>query len=292
MTQASGDLWIWVKSDSAPGVAIADLLAKAFRDRGFTARVAGEAQGSETVAISIGGDGTFLSMLRRLGPQRFSAKLLGLHGSKGLGFLTSDRIPTDFDSKTWADQLVGRIIAGDGRVEKVFGLLARIEGPKGRREFWAMNDIVIGKPSLSRMLSLSLSTPDSEVYEKLKGDGVIFSSAVGSTAYSLSAGGPVVDPRLRLLLLTPICPHPTPQRPMIFAPETQISTRVLSTSPQAMLTLDGQEGVEFGPEDTLHVSVAEKALNIFHPVTEPFERHYFRALREKLGIGGSHVSGS
>jgi NAD+ kinase len=218
MSSKKNQIWIWVKPDAEASLAVAKSLAKELEKKGAEVRVGGNPEARESWAVSIGGDGTFLSMVRRLGEGRFQTKVLGIHGSRGIGFLTTCKIPPETELAAWSKMLAGKILAEDGALRNHYGLAGQVfSGKKGGAKLWALNDIVIGRTALSRMLSLKLLANGEVLYEKLKGDGIIFSSALGSTAYALSAGGPIVDPDLNVIQMTPICPHPSPQRPMLFS---------------------------------------------------------------------------
>jgi NAD+ kinase len=150
-----------------------------------------------------------------------------------------------------------------------------------------MNDAVITKSALSRMLSLKIKVSGQELFARFRGDGFIVASALGSTAYGLSAGGPILHPALKNLSLTPVCPQTLAHRSVILSGEETVSLEVLEGGGSAYLTDDGQEGVEIAPGTRVEVSRAQKPLKFLVPTEmAPGYADYFPVLREKLGFGG------
>ena len=126
MARVKKSIWIWIKPDPAHALPTAKALAKALEARGFDVSIGNEPEGHEELAISIGGDGTFLSMVRRLGEQRFRTQVIGIHGSRGIGFLTACKVPSEKDLKSWSTSLAGKIFAMDGEQRNYFGLYSCI----------------------------------------------------------------------------------------------------------------------------------------------------------------------
>ena len=143
-----------------------------------------------------------------------------------------------------------------------------------------MNDVVISKGTLARMIELKIAIQGRFV-TNLRGDGLIVSSPTGSTAYSLSAGGPIIDPAVQSLILTPICPHTLTHRPLIVPGNAEIDVTLTSKDDGAMATLDGQVGVALTQGDTVEIKVSEHRTRL---IRFP-ESNYYDVLREKLKWG-------
>lgn len=236
------------------------------------------------LAISLAGDGSLLSMVRNLGKLRHEIPILGIHTSAGLGFLHKLAFPKGGTKavKTWSKGFVKMLKEEEYTIEKRWGVEATI----GRNaSCWGMNDLVISKGSLSRMVSMKVSVNGSLLFAKLRGDGLILATPVGSTAYSLAAGGPIVVPGVEGLLLTPILPHEIAQRPVVLEADSEIELKILE-GPPSYLTEDGQRTTELKSGQTLVMRRSEKAVNWLEPQMEGV-RDYFEILRSKLGLGGA-----
>jgi NAD+ kinase len=143
-----------------------------------------------------------------------------------------------------------------------------------------LNDVVISKGTLARMIELKIAIQGRFV-TNLRGDGLIVSSPTGSTAYSLSAGGPIIDPAVQSLILTPICPHTLTHRPLIVPGNVEIEVTLTSKDDGAMATLDGQVGVAITQGDTVVIQTSEHRTRL---IRFP-ESNYYDVLREKLKWG-------
>ena len=237
------------------------------------------------LVICIGGDGTLLATLRKIGTLRHRAMVLGIHGSRGLGFLHPLRMPSEEeDVKQWATMLV-RLIREEAYVgETRWGLEARIEG--SGRWSWALNDFVVGKASISRMVELEMKFGDDLIVPKMRGDGVILCSPTGSTAYSLSAGGPIMDPMLRALLITPVCSHTFGLRPMVLNGDKTLTVKRLDQNTEGMLTGDGQDAQTLELGKSVEIRVSDKPVHFMKPMAEDCRApSYFEVLRSKLAFG-------
>lgn len=223
--------------------------------------------------IAVGGDGTLLSVARSTGTRE--VPILGVNLGT-LGFLTEinrDEIETSLD-QLLADELE---IQPRMRLEIELVRDERLIGT-----FLALNDVVITRTALSRMVDLDTYADGLKV-TTYHGDGLIIATPTGSTAYSLSAGGPIVMPGLEALVLTPICPHALNQRPLVLPHQTVVEVRVhLAPGPQtATLTVDGQEGFELGSRDRV---IVKRSPHDAHIVSSPF-RNRFEILHAKLHWG-------
>lgn len=236
-----------------------------------------------SLAISLAGDGSLLSMLRNLGDLRHQIPVLGIHTSAGMGFLHKLSYPKGGTKpvKAWTKKFLEMLKNNQYSVEKRWGLEAKI----GRNNScWGMNDLVITKGALSRMVSMKVSVNDSVLFAKLRGDGLILATPIGSTAYSLAAGGPIMVPSVDGLLLTPILPHEIAQRPVVLPSDSEIELQILE-GPPSYLTEDGQRTTELKAGQTLVMRRADNAVLWLEPQMEGV-RDYFEVLRSKLGLGG------
>ncbi|MEO5669035.1 MAG: NAD(+)/NADH kinase [Bdellovibrionota bacterium] len=233
--------------------------------------------------VCIGGDGTLLATIRKLGSARFDAMILGIHGSRGLGFLHSLTMPTEsVDADIWAEKIIAMLESKSYVGESRWGLVAHAEG----KNFWALNDVVVGKGSISRMIELEARSGDELILPRLRGDGLIVSSPTGSTAYSLSAGGPVLDPSLRALLLTPVCSHTMGLRPIVMAGERELTIHRLDENTVCQITMDGQEGMEIARGEKVVVGMSDKPVRLLIPMAANCRApSYYEVLRTKLGFG-------
>lgn len=222
--------------------------------------------------IVLGGDGTFLSAVRRLGGRPIP--ILGVNLGF-LGFLTEiqlqDLYPT-LDALLSGGLAYERRMTLEGEVER--------RGEPIRR-FRVLNDVVVNKGALARISELSVRV-DGVYLTNYRSDGVIVSTPTGSTAYSLSAGGPIVCPDLPSILISPICPHTMSHRPIILPPGVEIEIDLCERNGDVFVTLDGQEGVEFFEGDRVRVRKGSSDV-LF--VRSP-SRDYFGVLRSKLRWGG------
>jgi NAD+ kinase len=223
-----------------------------------------ELPGRVDLMIVLGGDGTLLS-IAHLAAQR-GVPVLGVNMGR-LGFLTE--VPTDELYVTLDSFLTGQ--------EEVISPRLLLEASCRDKTYHCLNDVVINKGAVARMIQIGIWIDDKEI-TALKGDGLIVSTPTGSTAYSLSAGGPIVQPHVPALVLSPICPHTLSFRPMVVASSSRIRLQLLTAGEEVYLTLDGQRGITLGKNDVIEIKKAEFALQL---VSSP-KRNYFDLLKEKL----------
>jgi NAD+ kinase len=221
------------------------------------------------VLFVLGGDGTLLGAARDYA--HTGVPLLGINIGH-LGFLTEAE-PSDLQLT------VDRVLRGEFHLERrmmVSCVVAR--GDETVHRSVALNDIGIGKGALARMIDLSVYVND-ELFDSFSGDGVIVSTPTGSTAYSLSCGGPLLVPNMRGMLVTPICAHQLNSRPCVIGDDQQVRIAVSATHCDMGLTVDGQVGFELltGDQITICKSDQETVLMRF------CERPFFSILRDKLG---------
>lgn len=221
--------------------------------------------------IVLGGDGTLLSAARAIGRREIPLFPVNLGG---LGFLTAISIEEIYPE-------LDRAFRGEHRIAKRKLLNTEVvRGGKVVSAFEALNDAVLTKSALARMIDLDAYV-DEQFVCAYKADGLIVSTPTGSTAYSLSAGGPIIFPSVPTICLTPICPHMLTNRPVL-VPETSI-IRVLSRGPDetVYLTIDGQVGTPIAQDDTIVCRSSEYFLRLIRPPRMMF----FDVLRQKLNWG-------
>jgi len=217
--------------------------------------------------VVLGGDGTLLS-IAYLAAQK-DVPVLGVNLGR-LGFLTE--VPVDEMYLTLDAFIEGNIeIVSPRRL-----LEAKIKG----NVFYCLNDVVINKGALARMIQIAIWIDEKEI-ATLKADGLIISTPTGSTAYSLSAGGPIIQPYIPAIVLAPICPHTLTFRPMVISSDSHVKFQLLTSGEEVYLTLDGQRGELLAKNDLVEVRDAHFELRL---ISSP-KRNYFDLLKEKLGWG-------
>jgi NAD+ kinase len=226
---------------------------------------------SSQLLLVLGGDGTMLAAARLAAPRGIPILPINM-GS--LGFLTSFTVDELYPALE--ETLAGRFSVG----QRVM-LKAELErGGSVIEKQCALNDAVIHKGALARMIQLELRI-NSDFVCRYRADGLIVSSPTGSTAYSLSAGGPIVHPAVESFIITPICPHMLSDRPLVIPDSCCIEIKLNGDAESVYLTLDGQRGIPVQPTDILRVRRAEEQLKLIQPPKKP----YFDILRSKLKWG-------
>jgi NAD+ kinase len=224
--------------------------------------------GEVDLLITLGGDGTLLRGARLVAS--YSTPVLGVNLGH-LGFLTSVP-PEDLD------ECLDMLYAGDYWLDRRFTLAAMVERPNGGgAEFLALNDAVLHKGGFARVVRIRVEVDGQEV-ATYSADGVILSTPTGSTAYALSASGPVVDPSVECILATPICPHTLGIRPVVLPASSEILVQALPPVEELMLTVDGQDGAALKPGDRLVVRRGTATV----PLVRFAGQNFFATLRRKL----------
>ncbi|MHB1125342.1 MAG: NAD(+)/NADH kinase [Bacillota bacterium] len=221
--------------------------------------------------LVLGGDGTLLNTAREVAVA--GTPILGINLGQ-LGFLTEIELPDLYSD-------LEKLIRGEFRIEERMMLQATVfRGEQVSSRFRALNDIVITKGAFSRMIRLETYV-DSHFIATYPADGLIIASPTGSTAYSLSAGGPIVAPDVEVMLLTPICPHSLYARPMVVSHLHEIRVILRSEPADVMLTVDGQHGFKLEKDDTIIVTRASCSTRLIRLKG----RSFYEIMREKLKEG-------
>lgn len=226
---------------------------------------------SAEIAVVLGGDGTFLSVARFLEDR--STPVIGVNLG-GLGFLTEI-------TKETCHRELQEILNGKFEIEQRMRLqvITRREGKEIFRQS-VLNDVVINKGALARIVDVKINI-DGRYLTHYRADGLIFATPTGSTAYNLSAGGPIVYPTTRSIILTPICPFTLTNRPIILPSEVVIEVELGERIKDVTLTCDGQVGCQLAPSDTIFISAAANPLRLIKTPSVD----YFEILRTKLKWG-------
>ncbi len=221
--------------------------------------------------VVLGGDGTLIAAARVA--QAGGVPLLGVNlGS--LGFLTETALDR-------LDPVLDAVCAGSCTVEERMMLEVAVRhGGGGHGPFVVLNDAVINKAALARMIEMEAAV-DGSYLTTYRADGLIVSTPTGSTAYSLSAGGPIVHPAMGAIVVTPICPHTLTNRSLVVPDTARIEVAIGPGGQDIHLTLDGQLGVELGAGDRVTIRKAAARTRLVHCP----DRDWFSVLRQKLKWG-------
>jgi len=246
-------------------------------DADLAARVAGAAAELDPDAIDLlvtfGGDGTLLRGARLLRGRNIP--ILGVNFGR-VGYLTSV-------ARHGVRQALQRFAAGEYRLSERRALSATLRAPNGSiaAEHFALNDVVLHKGGIARVVRFQVLV-DGEPMGPISADGLVVASPTGSTAYSLSAGGPLVVPTLDAIIVTPICAHSLSMRPMVVRADAVIRVEPADPRPEQLLvSFDGQQTAMLGPDDALVVETAAERVVLVH-FGDP---GFFRTLRDKLQWG-------
>ncbi|MGH7483328.1 MAG: NAD(+)/NADH kinase [Longimicrobiales bacterium] len=237
------------------------------------ARADGKGTGLDLL-VTLGGDGTLLRGARLVASE--DTPVLGVNLGH-LGFLTATPDHA-------MDRALERVIAGEFTVDRRMTLAAQVRSGRDGvgPDFVALNDAVLHKAGFARMLRLALKIGDElDEVASYSADGIILATPTGSTAYSLSAGGPIVVPDLDCILATPICPHTLAVRPLVVPATSVLTVEVLSPTEGLILTIDGQDGAELQPGDRVVVRRGEMDV----PLIRFPGQSFLATLRRKLHWG-------
>ena len=223
--------------------------------------------------LTLGGDGTLLRAARIIGNR--AVPILGINLGR-LGFLTCA-------PAAGLETALRRFAANDYVVEPRMTLDARVRGVDGvdRAQWRALNDVVLHKGGFARVVTLCVQA-NGETVAHYSADGIVLATPTGSTAYNLSAGGPVVFPTLETIIVTPVSAHTLAVRPLVLPPTAEITMRVEDGPEELLVTVDGQVGATFSKGETLVVRRCEYPV----PIVRFPEVNFFATMREKLQWGG------
>jgi NAD+ kinase len=223
------------------------------------------------LVVVLGGDGTLIGMAGRIADAGTDTPILGVNFGS-LGFLTEITLPELHAS-------LESMLDGTAQIDARMMLRSRtLRGGQAYADRLALNDVVITKGALSRIIDLAVSIGDQPVM-RVRADGLIIASPTGSTAYNLAAGGPIVHPSMDALLLTPIAPHMLTNRPIVIPAGSEVRvTPAMADHDEVFVTFDGQSGHALEPDDVISVVRAERQLRLVRAQT----RTYFDVLRQKL----------
>jgi len=226
------------------------------------------------IVVILGGDGTLLGMANCIAEADARLPILGVNFGS-LGFLTEVTLPELYPSLEAA-------VTGAAHIEERLMLRATtLRGGGAFAENLALNDVVVTKAARSRMIDLLVSVGD-EFVTRVKADGLIVASPTGSTAYNLAAGGPIVQPNVDALILTPIAPHTLTNRPIVIPASSPVRVQPqMDERDEVFVTFDGQAGFQAQAGDEIRICRAAQTLRLIRPST----RSYFEVLRQKLKWG-------
>jgi NAD+ kinase len=226
---------------------------------------------SVDLVLVLGGDGTMIGTARLIGDAE--VPVLGVNYG-GLGYLTEFRIEELYDA-------LEMILAGNYRLDKRVMLTVELHGSEGgviRNS--VLNDVVINKSALARIIEIEAYL-NKQYVSSFRADGLIVSTPTGSTAYNLSAGGPIIFPSMNAVVITPICPFTLSNRPLVAPDDAVIELLMKTEQEDVVLTLDGQVGHPLKVGDRVVISKSRTTFNLI----QPSNRNYFDVLRDKLRWG-------
>jgi NAD+ kinase len=242
-----------------------------FRRKNIIASLDARAVATADLAVVVGGDGTLLAAARLLGNRQVPIVAIN-YGS--LGFLTEVTLDEMYPA-------LDRVLAGQFVTEERMMVDVKVSrATKQHAEYRALNDVVINKGTLSRMIELEARV-DNQYVSRFRADGLIVSTPTGSTAYNLSAGGPIIFPTMSAMIVTPICSHTLTNRPIVLSESVKIDIILRSAQDAVYITVDGQVGLKLQMDD--HVTVAKSDVAV--KLVAPADKNYFDVLRGKLKWG-------
>ena len=222
--------------------------------------------------VVLGGDGTLIGMADRIAQSGADVPIVGVNFGS-LGFLTEITLPELYPS-------LEAVLTGTAQIDERMMLRARtLRDGAVYADRLALNDVVITKGALSRIIDLSVAIGDRPVM-RVRADGLIIASPTGSTAYNLAAGGPILHPAVDALLLTPIAPHMLTNRPVVIPASSEVRVRpaMNGSNEEVFVTIDGQSGHALQSDDEICITRADRPLRLVRAST----RTYFDVLRQKL----------
>lgn len=263
---------VLVTKPKQPEVAqVAEQLAAWFRGKGIQASLEPQAASMADLSVVVGGDGTLLAAARLLGDRQIPILAIN-HG--GLGFLTEVTLEEMY-------RALERVLDGHFITEQ--RMMMNIKVSRANKHcglYSSLNDVVINKGTISRMIELEMCV-DGQCVSRFRADGLIVATPTGSTAYNLSAGGPIVFPTMAAMIVTPICSHTLTNRPIVLPPEVKVEITLAAAHEDVHVTVDGQVGMKIEKDDKITVEKSSLAVKLVAPA----DKNYFDVLRGKLKWG-------
>ncbi len=227
--------------------------------------------GGVDLILVLGGDGTMIATARMIGDQE--VPVLGVNYG-GLGYLAEFRIEELYTA-------LESILSGNYRLDRRVMLAVELKrGDAPLQSSRVLNDVVINKSALARIIEIDAYL-NRQFVNSFRADGLIVSTPTGSTAYNLSAGGPVIFPSMNAVVITPICPFTLSNRPIVVPDNAEIELLLKTDKEEVALTLDGQVGFPLKVEDRVTIRKSRATFNLI----QPMNRNYFDVLRDKLRWG-------
>ena len=272
---------ILANSDKDEGLALSKKIQEYLKERGATTEIASDVvndydgmsikeellRGVEAVIV-LGGDGTMLRAAHGIGDH--DIPLIGINLGT-LGFLTEVE-----QSNVYT--VLDRLLVDDFELENRM----MIEGRLKDRVFHSLNDIVIARAGFSRVIGLSIYVND-QLLDTYEADGIILSTPTGSTAYNMSAGGPIVSPRSRVIVVTPIAPHSLTSKSIVFDASDRIRIEIIkkrkTQNTEAIISFDGGNSLELGVGDVINASVSAREIRLIRM----YNMNFYSVLRDKIG---------
>jgi len=246
-------------------------LVKWFGSKNVQASLDPQVASAADLAVVLGGDGTLLAAARLLGEHQVPIVAINYGG---LGFLTEVTLEEMYPA-------LERVLLGEFVAQERMMMNVRISGARNDvKSHRALNDVVINKGTLSRMIELEARV-DGQYVARFRADGLIVSTPTGSTAYNISAGGPIIFPTMSAMVMTPICSHTLTNRPIVLPDNVGIEITLCSSQDDVYVTVDGQIGLTLHMNDRL--TVEKSAVTV--KLVAPPGKNYFDVLRGKLKWG-------
>jgi NAD+ kinase len=250
---------------------VASELAEWFQERAIQASMDPASAKKADLCVVVGGDGTLLSAARLMGAHQ--VPILAVNYG-GLGFLTE--VTRDEMYSALEGVLAGKTVTNDRMMMDV----TVQRGSATLETYQALNDVVIHKGTLARIIELDARV-DGQYVSKFRSDGLILATPTGSTAYNVSAGGPIVYPTMSAIIMTPIASHTLTNRPLVLPPESRVEITLRAVPEEVYVTVDGQVGVKLEPGDRVLVQKSQRLVQLIAPAGKDF----FDVLRDKLKWG-------
>lgn len=260
-----------VNKDKEKAIFIASQISKLLTDCGaeiIVDKVHDELFKECDVAITVGGDGTIIHSAKHAA--KYSKPMIGVNVGR-LGFAAEVEPDNISDLK--------RILDNDYKIQNRMLLDISVKHINGETEnYLAVNDATLSRGQLSRIIDIFVSLDNSPISTYMA-DGILFSTPTGSTAYSLSAGGPVIYPEMNCILLTPICPHSLISRSVVFDGNAVLTAKVkVNDNSPALLSIDGERNINIRPDDLITIKKSDKSLKLI----TLYDRNFYQRLNEKL----------